>query len=216
VFSLSKVPNREKKLLAVQGDLAQKVIQIANRKGMTVYNFTNEVLEQAVKADSMNWSIDDIVERFSLLEIERDSGGVFATMDTLLYMVERLYQQEKEALLKNWYESGQWYGKYLQIKFGDGEPLDMLEKLLGACSSKSSEIRIVRDGNRLSLNRLCPNDAMEYTELFAKFLEGIIHSFGYETKKNDVSKGLITLEFERKGSEDTTLKKLGDKKVKNI
>lgn len=216
MFSLSKVPNREKKLLAVQGDLAQKVIQIANRKGMTVYNFTNEVLEQAVKADSMNWSIDDIVERFSLLEIERDSGGVFATMDTLLYMVERLYQQEKEALLKNWYESGQWYGKYLQIKFGDGEPLDMLEKLLGACSSKSSEIRIVRDGNRLSLNRLCPNDAMEYTELFAKFLEGIIHSFGYETKKNDVSKGLITLEFERKGSEDTTLKKLGDKKVKNI
>jgi hypothetical protein len=216
VFSLSKVPNREKKLLAVQGDLAQKVIQIANRKGMTVYNFTNEVLEQAVKADSMNWSIHDIVERFSLLEIERDSGGVFATMDTLLYMVERLYQQEKEALLKNWYESGQWYGKYLQIKFGDGEPLDMLEKLLGACSSKSSEIRIVRDGNRLSLNRLCPNDAMEYTELFAKFLEGIIHSFGYETKKNDVSKGLIALEFERKGSEDTTLKKLGDKKVKNI
>lgn len=216
MFSLSKVPNREKKLLAVQGDLAQKVIQIANRKGMTVYNFTNEVLEQAVKADSMNWSIDDIVERFSLLEIERDSGAVFATMDTLLYMVERLYQQEKEALLKNWYESGQWYGKYLQIKFGDGEPLDMLEKLLGACSSKSSEIRIVRDGNRLSLNRLCPNDAMEYTELFAKFLEGIIHSFGYETKKNDVSKGLIALEFERKGSEDTTLKKLGDKKVKNI
>lgn len=216
MFSLSKVPNREKKLLAVQGDLAQKVIQIANRKGMTVYNFTNEVLEQAVKADSMNWSIHDIVERFSLLEIERDSGGVFATMDTLLYMVERLYQQEKEALLKNWYESGQWYGKYLQIKFGDGEPLDMLEKLLGACSSKSSEIRIVRDGNRLSLNRLCPNDAMEYTELFAKFLEGIIHSFGYETKKNDVSKGLIALEFERKGSEDTTLKKLGDKKVKNI
>ena len=215
MFSLSRVPKREKKLLAVQGDIAQKVIQIANRKGMTVYNFTNEILEQAVKADGMNWSIEDIVERFSLLEIERDSGAVFATMDTLLYMVERLYQQEKEELLEKWYESGQWYGKYLQIKFDDGEPLDMLEKLLGACSSKSSEIRIVRDGNRISLNRLCPNDSMEYTELFSKFLEGIIHSFGYETKKNDVSKGLIALEFE-KDFEDSSIKKASEKRAKDV
>jgi hypothetical protein len=57
---------------------------------------------------------------------------------------------------------------------------------------------------------------MEYTELFAKFLEGIIHSFGYETKKDDVSKGLITLEFERKSPEDITLKKTNEKRAKNV
>jgi len=216
VFSLSKVPKREKKLLAVQGDLAQKIIEIANRKGMTVYNLTNDVLEQAVKADSMNWSIEGIVERFSLLEIERDSGAVFATMDSLSYMIERLYHEEKDALLEKWYESGQWFGKYLQIKFNNGEPLDMLEKLLGACSPKSSEIRIARDGNKLSVNRLSPNDSIEYTESFSRFLEGLIHSFGYETKKNDVSKGLITLEFERKSPEDITLKKTSEKRAKSI
>ena len=213
---MGNASRKEKKLLAVQGDLAQKIIEIANRKGMTVYNFTNEVLEQVVKAESMNRSIEDIVERFSLLEIDRDSGAVFATADALLYMVERLYEQEKETLLNKWYESGQWYGKYLRIKFGDGEPLDMLKKLLDACSSKSSEVRILRDGDKISLNRLSPNDSPEYTELFSRFLEGIIHSFGYETKKNDVSKGLIVLEFERKDSEDTAFKKTSDKKGKNV
>jgi hypothetical protein len=206
VDSVGSSSKRDKKLLAVQGDLAQKIIEIANRKGMTVYSFTNEVLEQVVIADGMNRSIKDIVESYGLLEIERDSGAVFATTDTLLYMVQRLYEQEKDALLKNWYESGQWFGKYLKIKFNEGEPLDMLGKLLEAASPKSSQIQIIRDEDKLSVSRLCPNDSSEYTELFSKFLEGIIHSFGFSTSKNDVSKGLIVLEFE-KSLEDTVPKK---------
>jgi hypothetical protein len=211
VYSLGNGSKKEKKLLAVQGDLAQRIIEIANRKGMTVYSFTNEILQQAIKADGMDKSLEDIVERFRLLEIERDSGAVFATTDTLLYMVEKLYQQEKEGLLKKWYESGRWYGKYLQIKVNDGDPLNMLEKFLDACSGKSSEIRIFTEGDKLSLNRLSPNDSLEYTELFSRFLEGIIHSFGYETKNNDVSKGLIVLEFEKKNSNKKAIRKTEDK-----
>jgi hypothetical protein len=101
VYSLGNGSKKEKKLLAVQDDLAQRIIEIANRKGMTVYSFTNEILQQAIKADGMNQSLEDIVERFRLLEIERDSGAVFATTDTLLYMVEKLYQQEKRIFLRS-------------------------------------------------------------------------------------------------------------------
>jgi len=214
VCSLGGSSKREKKLLAVQGDLAQRIIEIANRKGMTVYSFTNEILQQAIKAEGMGKSLEDIVERFRLLEIERDSGAVFAATDALLYMVERLYQQERERLLEKWYESGRWYGKYLQIKINDGEPLNTLEKFLEACSPKSCEIRILREGDKLTLNRLSPNESLEYTEAFSKFLEGVIHSFEYETKRNDISKGLIVLEFERKNSEDAATKKISEKKDK--
>lgn len=205
--SLSNVGRREKKLLAVRGDLAQKVIEIANSKGMTVYSFTNEVLHQAVRAEGMNRSLQDIVERFRLLEIERDSGAVFATKDVLSFMEEKLFPQEKENLLKRSYESGRWYGKYLQIKFHNGEPLDMLEKLLDVRSA-SSEIRLFRNGDQLSLTRLCPNDSLEHTQIVSKYLEGIMNSFSYETEKNDVSKGLIVLEFERKKSDDTVPRKM--------
>lgn len=200
--SLGNVSRREKKLLAVDGEIAQKIIEIANRKGMTVYNFTNYILQQAIKAENLNRSLDDIVERFRLLEIVQDSGAIFATTDILSYMVKRLYQQEKEKLCVKWYKSGLWYGKYLQVKFGNGEPLEMLKKLLDACAPKSSEVRIVKEGDKLSLHRVSPTDSLEYTELFSKFLEGVIHSFGYETKKNDVSKGLIALEFERKNLDE--------------
>ena len=132
--SLSNATKKDKKLLAVQGDLAQQVIHLANKKGMTVYNLTNEVLEQAIKAESLNRSLGDIVERFRLLEIERNGGAVFATRDILLFMVEKLYRQEREAVLENWFGSGRWYGKYLQVKFNDEEPLDMLEKFLCSCT----------------------------------------------------------------------------------
>jgi len=192
---------KEKKLLAVDGEVAQKIIQIANRKGMTVYSFTNEILKQAIVAENMNKSLEEIVERFRLLEISRNGGTLIVPADALLCMIERVYQQEKDILLKRWYESGRWYGKYLQVKFYGEEPLDIMEKLLDACSSKSSEIRILRDGDKLFVNWLSPNDSLEYTELFSKFLEGLIHAFGYETKKNDVSKGLIAMEFEKSCAE---------------
>lgn len=211
---MREVARKEKKLLAVQGDLATGIMQIANRKGMTVYNYTNEVFEQAIKAESMNRSLGDIVEVFRLLEIERDSGAMFTTKDTYLYMIERLYQQEKEELLKKSYGSGRWYGKYLQMKFNGGEPFDMVEKLLNTCFWDSSEIRIIRDGEKVALNRLSPNDSIEYTEMISKFLEGIVNSFGYETKQNDVSKGLIAFNFEKKDPEEAVGRKVGEKKVK--
>ncbi|MCK4434185.1 hypothetical protein KAU92_01745, partial [Candidatus Bathyarchaeota archaeon] len=68
---------------------------------------------------------------------------------------------------------------------------------LRTCSPDSCEIQMFGDGDKLLLNRVSPNDSLEYTELFSKFSEGIIHSFGYETRKNDVSKGLISIEFEK-------------------
>jgi len=211
---LNNATKKDKKLLAVQGDLAQQVIQIANRKGMTVYNLTNDILQQAIKAEGMNRSLDDIVERFRLLEIERSGGAVFATKDTLLFMVEKLYQREKEALLENWYGSGRWYGKYLQVKFDDSEPLDMLEKFLCSCSWDSGEIRISKDGGKLSLTRLSLNDSLEYTELASKFIEGIISTFGYELVKQDVSKGLTVQEFERKEAEEEGARKTAGRRTK--
>lgn len=196
--------------------MAQKIIETANRKGMTVYNFTNEILQQAIRAESMNRSLPEIVERFRVLEIARDSGVVFVRNDMLLYMVDRLYQQGKEELFQKWYEFGHWYGKYLQIKINDGAPLDMLEELLETCACKPSEVRINRDGDKLSVNTLSPNDSSEYTELVSRFLEGILHSFGYETKSRDVSKGLLTLEFEKANSDNGASRKTAsDSKPKN-
>jgi len=214
VLWLNRLPGKEKKLFAVQGDLATNVMQIANRKGMTVYNYTNEVFEQAIKAESMNRSLGDIVEIFRLLEIERDSGAMFTTKDTFLYMVEKLYHQEKEELLKKAYESGRWYGKYLQMKFDDGEPLDLLEKLLNTCFWDSSEIHIARNEGKVTLNRLSPNDSIEYTEMIARFIEGIVNSFGYDTKSNDVSKGLISFEFGKNDPEESAYRKIGEKRIR--
>jgi len=193
---------RDKKLLAVDGEIARKIIQIANRKGMTVYSFTNEILKQAIAAENMNKSLEDIVELFRLLEISLNGGALLIPGDILMYMIERIYQQEREELLSKWYKSGRWYGKYLQVRFHRDEPLDIIQSLLNACSSKYSEIQILKEDRKLSVNWMSPNNSLEYTELFSKFLEGVIHSFGYKTRKNDVSKGLIVMEFEKKDHEE--------------
>lgn len=186
---------KEKKLMAVQGDLAQRIIGIANRKGRTVYSFVNEILEQAIEADEMNRSLKQIVELYKLIEIERKSGAVITTRDIMSYLIKKLYPLEKDALLEKWHSSGQWYGKYLLVRFQDGEPLEVLEKLLHALAWDKSEVRVLRKEKSICLSCVAPERSPEYTELFSRFLEGVMHSLGYKMMKKDLLKGLILLDF---------------------
>ena len=186
--------------MAVQGDLAHRLMGIANRQGRTVYSLTNEIVEQAIEADLLDCPLKDIVEFYRLLRVEKDSGSVIIRKDNLLYMIDKLYPREKKVLWDKWYRSGRWYGKYLQVKFLNGEQFGVLEKLLDACAWDSSEFRLQRDGDNLVLNSVSLASSLEYTELVARFLEGIVHSLGYETTNNDITRGLIVLEFKKGNS----------------
>jgi len=188
----------ERRLMAVRGDLVEKVIWVANRNGKTVYSFVNEVMEQALEAEEMGRSLKEIVELYKLLEIEKKSGAVLMTRERLSFLIEKLYPLEKEALLEKWYDSGQWYGKYLLLRFGEGEPVEMLEKLLHVYAWDAGEIYVSTEGGSVHLRCVAPSHSHEgETELFSRYLEGVMNSLGYNLKRRDLSKGLVLLDFEK-------------------
>lgn len=131
--------------MAVQGDLAHRLMGIANRQGRTIYSLTNEIVEQAIEADRLNCSLKDIIEFYKLLRVEKESGSVIMRKDNLLYLIDKLYPVDKKTMWERWYRSGRWYGKYLQVKFLDGEQFGVLEKLLETCVWDSSEFRLFED-----------------------------------------------------------------------
>lgn len=192
------VSKKQKKLVAVQADLVQKIIRIANIKGRTVYSFVNEILEQAIKAEELGRSLKEVVEIYQLMEIEKKTGAVLTTREILNFVIERLYPLEEEALKEKWYNSGEWYGKYVFARFQNGEPLEMLDKLLRAYAWDASEVRILKGEESISLRCVAPNHTPKGTRLFSRFLEGAMHSMGYSLKKRDLLKGLILLDFEKR------------------
>jgi len=192
------VVKKQKKLMAVQADLVEKIIRISNIKGRTVYSFVNEIMEQAIEAEDLGQSLKEIVEIYRLMEIEKKTGAVLTTREILNFLVQKLYPSEEEALMEKWYISGEWYGKYVLTRFQDGEPLEMLDKLLQVYLWEASEIRILRGKDSIGLRCVAPNHTTEETSLLSSFLEGAMHSMGYTLRKRDLLKGLILLDFEKR------------------
>ncbi|MBS7609654.1 hypothetical protein KEJ19_03665 [Candidatus Bathyarchaeota archaeon] len=193
--------SRQKRFIPVRGDLLSKIIEISNREGKTVFGLTNEVLEQAIRAYELKTTLSDIVETFSLIKMEREMGAIIISSEVLNYLIARLYAQEKENLQEVWRRYGQWIGKYIIAKFHDQDPMEVLSKLLRSCAWDVTDVSVSRDGEGVKVRCLAPYLPSENTELFSKYLEGIMDSLGYCVSKNDTLRGIILLEFRRKGGE---------------
>ena len=80
----------EKKLLAVRGDLAKRIIGMANKDGRTVYSTVNKIFEEALKAYETETQLED-----RLRMIETELAGYRSTP-----AVERKIRKIEEGLAK--------------------------------------------------------------------------------------------------------------------
>lgn len=178
----------KRKALMARLDLADKISEIALRKG-TLYDYVNDVLQQAVRAEDLGLSLRNVLDDLWLIKTARDSGFTVIPEKIIYSLAEQISGKKAEKRLKNlWYETGQWYGKYY-------ETIDQMERSIRKCFWDIAEFSIKKENGLLTVTCLSSKFSSSYTELFGKFLEGIFNSLGYELKKGEVSKGIILLVF---------------------
>jgi len=192
-----KMPAKEKKLILVRNDLLTEIAKITAKEGKTVFAFTNEVFEQALKAHEMETNLSEIIEFFELMKFQKDTGAVIIRSDILDYMANKLYEVDGEELLQKWYNSGLWYGKYLSVKFSDQDFLETFGKLIRLSAWDLTDFSVTNRGKKIQIRYVSPRLTPENTKLYLKFLEGILHALNYKTLKNDCLKGMILLELEK-------------------
>jgi len=181
----------KRKMLAARSDLADRVSEIAVRRG-TLYDYVNDILEQAIRADSMGLNLSEVLDDMWVLKAARGAGFTFVSQKLLYDLVEKAYKRlGKKEMQDLWYETGQWYGRY----YSDLDKFeDMTKKLL----TEISDLKILKDDeDRLSLTCLSSKFTEGYTELFSKFLEGVLDALGYAKDGGEVSKGMISLRFRK-------------------
>jgi len=191
------MPEKDKRLILVRNDLLKEIVKITAKEGKTVFAFTNEVFEQALKAHEMQTNLSEIIEFFEFMKFQKDTGAVIIRSDMLDYMADKLYGIDKEELLQKWYNSGLWYGKYLSVKFSDQDPLKTFEKLFRLSAWDLTDFSLTDRGKKIQIRYVSPRLTPENTNLYLKFLEGILHALNYRTLKNECMKGMILLELEK-------------------
>ena len=199
-MSTEGVKSKDKKLILVRGDLAEKITEMSKKEGKTIYSLTNEVLEDAIRAYMLGYKPSEMIDYFLFTVAEKEAGAVVISADILMHLISKIYSREKEALWKKWVEWGQWYGKYLAAKFYDQEPLETLKRMFGSGIWEVSDFNFLREANGVSMRCLMPHLSSERTELFSKFLEGMMDSFGYCLTEHGSLRGIISLKFEKKPS----------------
>lgn len=185
--------NLKRKMLAAREDLVDKASEIARERG-TLYDYVNETLQEAIRANTLRLSLKEIIDEHLTVEVAKDTGFTLVPERLWFDTVERAYQRLGKHWMKAlWYETGQWYGRYC----GD---LDRFKDVMKRIMWGLSEFEISFDNGDLVVRCISSKFSHSYSDLFSSFLEGALNVLGYDFAGGDILKGVINLRFkESKG-----------------
>ncbi len=186
-----------KRLISVPSDLLEEVNIASVKEDSSASKFIEDALKHAVKMNELGVSSNQLIELCAVLNAYRVLGGVFVPMDVLTYLTNKAYTEDKAAFQAKWYDSGLWYGKFLKEKFTD--PVLTFKSFLEATRWDLSEVDVTHDTRSGSIKLRCISNVMtnQETELLVKFIEGVMHSLGYQIEKRDYMRGIAAVEFKK-------------------
>lgn len=184
-----------RKMLAAQEDIANRIVDVAKRKDMTVYQTVNDILEQALRVEELGMSLRQVVDERWMLERAQETGFTF-TIEQLLYrIVDEAYDSDKEKFSEIFREMGHWYGKYYQTKNDD--PLDAFKEALQLFTLGTSECNFEYSNRSLTFSFIGEKLTPGYIELFSIFIEELLTVFGYKLNEKEINRGIIKLEMSK-------------------
>lgn len=182
-------------MLAAREDLVNGVIEVASRRGFTLFALTNEALERVIEADKMGLSLSEVADGCRVLEAAKRGGFILVPEMMLYEVMDKAYREMGDWMVKVWAESGEWFGKYYSVK----NPKDKIENLTKDMRSllwNVGEFNITRNGDReVSVKCVGSRFPESYAVFLGAFLEGAFNSLGYKCLEKHVAKGFVNLRF---------------------
>lgn len=186
----------KRKMLAAREDLANRIVEIADRKNVTLFGMLNDTLELVLKAEEKEISLEEAVNQYGMVKVAREAGFV-PVVESLWYdTLDKLFKMDKDWMMKKWHESGQWYGKYYSTKVPQ-YPLKAFKEDISSLTWNVSEFSVTenKDSSEVVVNCIAPRFLLSQTTLFSAFLEGALEAFGYDVSRRNVSKGILQISF---------------------
>jgi len=196
-FCVGAVSSEQKrKVLVAREDLVNALSLVARRRGSTLYSLTNEVIEQALRAESMGVSLREVLDVYEVLKANRSSGQTLIPVEILVAMASRLDSKSFEEIERLWREAGRWYGEYLAIRFRDsfrdsGARISQLERFLKEVRWEFVDLVIHGEGDGVRVRCVSPQIPAEVMRFLAAFIEGVLEAFNYIVERRSIFKGIL-------------------------
>ena len=189
---------QERKTIAVNKEIAEKLADIAKTEGMTLFSLINETLETAIYSHEQKIKFSEIVDEYLDFMVAKDIGMVFAPLK-IENMVNKLAFQTEgwDTLLNEWYNWGKWIANYVKVRYPSRE-LTMIARVSKTIYWTNTEIEIKtipneKDPKEVELRIFGQELDIEYLECISNAYEGIFHEFGFKTSNKEISEGICLL-----------------------
>ncbi|MFW6117437.1 MAG: hypothetical protein ACOC6G_02510 [Thermoproteota archaeon] len=187
----------KRKTVMAREDLANRLKEIAEERGCSLYSLVNEIFQLTIESEDMGVSLRKTVEDSSVLNKAQTSGFVLVLENLWYEMVELAYQERKEETRESWSEAGVWLAK--QYLTGEAKkPFERFIEELKAFTWNAPEFTVEKSENGVSIRIINPRFPEFYTRLYSTFLESGLETFGYQIGDKGVSRGTIRLKAVRK------------------
>jgi hypothetical protein len=178
------------KFIVVPRQLADQLRLVAMRLGTSVSDFSVEALTQALRIHEMGADLKEAVDIYHLSDVQRGAGNVQVTRSVFRDLILRLYEEDRDELLRVWGDHGKWYGAYLKAKLSRDEVLGFLEKDL-LVSWNLDEAEITQRDLMVTIRLVSFGMSEEFTELLVSYVLGLMGELGFSENERDVLRGLV-------------------------
>ncbi|MEM2987696.1 MAG: hypothetical protein QXK26_01475 [Candidatus Bathyarchaeia archaeon] len=186
----------KRKMLAAREDLVNEVIEVASRRGFTLYALTNEALQRVIEADRMGLSLSEVADGCKVLDAAKRGGFVLVPEMLLYEVLEKAYKETKDWMIKVWAESGEWFGKYYSFKNPENN-IEILRRDICSLFWNVGEFNINKNENGgFSVKCVGSRFPESYAAFLSAFLEGAFNALGYRCVEKHFAKGFVNLKFE--------------------
>jgi hypothetical protein len=197
-----KKVSAKRKTFVAREDLLNRLGKVAKAQGCSLYELVNELFQLAIDSDQLNFSLKKVVDERKTLETAKSSGFVLGVESLWYEMADVAYKKDKKNAMKSWFDSGVWFAARYETENVQA-PIDLFIGDISAFTWNAPEFEFVILDEKASVRVTSPRFNEAYTFLFASFLLGALQKFGFYPVSQEISRGLIRLDAERKDADDS-------------
>lgn len=186
----------ERKALFARRDLVNKLIAVAEEKGVSFYSLVNEIFESYLSIEALGLNLRRIVEELKFYKRANGAGFILVPKDLWLYAVKELYERNTDASIGRWFDVGVRLAKYY-LSLGLENPLDVLVKDLKEVFRWVGEIAVHLGDSRAEVVVVGPELTEDLAKLLLELLKGVFNEYGYRLSKVFGNSRVVKAVFEK-------------------
>lgn len=184
--------------IAVDDAVADELSQEASRENKTQYALANEALLAVMEVTKAGGNPKQVYPSWKFVSMMKDAGCLVLPEDLVEKLVHRMFQVDKEWLLRTWYEEGSRLGNFLKMTALKPEDLgDVIEKFQVLLPAQKIEFKktVTSDSGDLvyEIHAMGTGISIESTSCAEQLIRGLLSSYVLTIIESNVARGIIDI-----------------------